>query len=257
MEGLAVITGASTGIGYELARCCAKDGYDVIVCADEPAIRQAAEKLREEKGVSVEAVEADLGTEDGIEALMRAIGDKPVEALLANAGRGLGDAFLDQDLEEAKEVVNVNVLGTISLIQKVGRRMRDRNSGKILITGSIAGSMPGSYQAVYNASKSFLGNFSYALGNELKDTGVTVTCLMPGPTDTEFFNRARMQRTPVGKDDDKASPAKVAEDGYAAMQRGEAGIVSGFKNKVQDFIADVTPPTVTAEMHRKIAKPEQ
>src|SRR3546814_5827442 len=111
---------------------------------------------------------------------------RPVDALLANAGRGLGHGFLDQDLDKAKQVVNLNIVGTISLIHKVGRQMRQRGQGKILITGSIAGFIPGSFQAVYNGTKAFVDSFSTALRNELKDTGVTVTCLMPGPTETEF-----------------------------------------------------------------------
>ena len=135
---LAVVTGASTGIGYELARCCAEDGYDLIVCANEAEIERAAAELRDGGG-SVAAVRADLATEAGVEKLWSEIGDRPVDALLANAGRGLGHGFLDQDLAEAKDVVNLNILGTISLVHKIGRRMRERNAGRILITGSIAG----------------------------------------------------------------------------------------------------------------------
>lgn len=254
-EGLAVVTGASSGIGFELARCCAEAGYDLLICADEPEIESAGEALRQ-AGTGVETVRADLATREGVEALIAAIGDRPVAALLANAGTGLGDAFLDQDLERALRVVELNVAGTLRLVHRVGRDMRARDKGRILITGSIAGFIPGSFQAVYNGSKAFLDNFSVALRNELKDTSVTVTCLMPGPTDTEFFKRANMMDTPIGQDENKADPAKVAKDGFDAMQKGRSGIVSGFMNKVQTAFAGIIPETVLAQMHRRMAEPE-
>ena len=251
---LAVVTGASTGIGFELARCCVEDGYDAIVCANEPEIEAAAADLRA-GSATVETVQADLGTETGIDALVAAIGDRPVDALIANAGIGLGGAFLDQDLRAAESIVNVNVNGTIALIHKVGRRMRERGEGRILIVGSIAGYLPGSFQAVYNGTKAFLDNFSMALRNELKDSGVTVTCLMPGATDTEFFERADMLDTPVGRSDSKADPADVARQGYEAMKAGKSGVVTGFMNKVQTMFAGIIPETVLAEMHRRSAEP--
>ncbi len=251
---LAIVTGASTGIGRELARCCAADGYALVIAADEDMTAVAAE-LRERGAPEVETVVADLGTADGSGALLAAIGERPVAVLIANAGRGLGDDFLDQDLERAKDVVDLNVTGTMALVHAVGRRMRSAGTGRILITGSIAGFIPGSYQAVYNASKAFLDSFSYALRNELKDTGVTVTCLMPGPTDTDFFERADMEDTPVGSDDSKDDPEKVARDGYEAMQNGEAGVVSGFMNKVQAAFAGIIPDPVLAQMHRHMAEP--
>lgn len=251
---LAVVTGASTGIGRELAKCCAEGGYDLLICADEPLDAAAAEL--QGKGVRVETLVVDLGTEAGVQELVEAIGERPVDALLANAGTGLGDAFLDQDFDKAKNIVDVNVTGTLSLIHKVGRRMRERNKGKILITGSIAGYMPGSFQAVYNGSKAFIDSFSYALRNELTETNVTVTVLMPGATETPFFERAGMEDTPVGKAE-KADPAKPARDGFEAMEKGEAGVVSGFMNKLQVMFAGVIPETVLAQMHRRMSKPER
>lgn len=254
---LAVVTGASTGIGYELARCCIADGYDAIVCAEEPEIEVAAAGLRQVgDGAVVEAVLADLATEAGIEKLVAVIGDRPVDALFANAGVGLGDAFLDQDLRAAENVVNLNVNGTIALVHILGRRMRDRGRGRTLITGSIADFLPGSFQAVYNGTKAFLDSFSMALRNELKDSGVTVTCLMPGPTETEFFARADMLDTPVGRSDSKADPADVARQGYEAMKAGRSGVVTGFMNKVQTVFAGIIPDTVLAEMHRRTAEPD-
>jgi short-subunit dehydrogenase len=176
---------------------------------------------------------------------------------MANAGRGLGHGFLDQDWNEARFVIDTNITGTVYLIQKVGRDMRERDRGKILITGSIAGLMPGSFQAVYNGTKAFLDSFSWALRNELKDTGVSVSCLMPGPTDTEFFERADMLDTKVGADPKKADPADVAKVGYRAMLKGEGDVVAGFKNKLQAAMAAVTPQSVLAEQHRKMAEPRR
>ncbi len=255
-RSLAIITGASTGIGFELAKCAAEDGHDLLICANEPQIETAKADLAA-FDVSVEALQADLGTKQGVAALVSAIGGRDVALLLANAGRGLGDGFLDQNFEEAKNVVDTNVTGTISLIHNVGRGMRARNAGRILITGSIAGFIPGSFQAVYNGSKAFLDSFSWALANELKETDVTVTCLMPGPTDTEFFRRAKMEDTDVGRDDDKDDAGKVARQGYDALMKGERGVVAGsFMNKVQATFAGIIPDSILAEMHRKMAVPD-
>jgi short-subunit dehydrogenase len=250
---LAVVTGASTGIGYELAKCCAENGFDLIVVADEARIHPAAKELRE-LGAKVEALEADLATLEGVDQLVAAIGPRPVDALLANAGRGLGKGFLDQDFTAVRRVVDTNITGTIYLIQKIGRAMRSRGAGRILITGSIAGFYPGTYQAVYNATKAFLDSFSFALRAELKDTGVTVTCLMPGATETDFFARADMLDTKIGQGR-KDDPADVARTGYAAMMKGEGDVVTGWHNKLQTAIASVTPAAILAEQHRKKAAP--
>jgi short-subunit dehydrogenase len=250
---LAVVTGASSGIGYELAKLCAENGFDLLIAADEPQIHQAANDFRS-LGVEVEAVEADLSTTEGVDRLYDAAEGRPVDALLANAGHGLGHGFLDQDFNEARHVIDTNITGTIYLIQKVGRDMRARGQGRILITGSVAGFMPGSFQAVYNGTKAFIDSFSFALRNELKDTGVTVTCLMPGPTETEFFERADLMDTRVGQQK-KDDPADVARDGFDAMMSGAGDVVSGWKNKIQTTLANVTPAGVLAEYHRKLAEP--
>jgi short-subunit dehydrogenase len=250
---LAIVTGASSGIGFELARCCAKGGFDLLIAADEPAIEEAATRLRQE-GANVDSIEADLATAEGVEKLYEATRGRPVAALLANAGRGLGRAFLDQDIGEISRVIDTNVTGTLYLIHKIGRIMRDRRAGRILITGSIAGFMPGTYQAVYNGTKALLDSFSFALRAELKDSGVTVTCLMPGATETEFFERADMMDTKVGTGK-KQSPAEVAKTGFDAMMRGDGDVVSGWQNKVQAAIAHLLPSSVLAEQHRKQAAP--
>jgi len=248
----AVVTGASAGIGYELAKQCAANGFDLLIAADEP-LAQAATEFRE-LGAVVDTIEADLATTEGVDALLAKIDGRSVDALLANAGHGLGQAFLDQEWDEIQHVVDTNITGTIYLIHQIGRDMRARGRGRILITGSIAGYMPGSFQAVYNATKAFVDSFAYALRNELKDTEVTVTLLMPGATDTKFFERAGMEDTKVGSDP-KDDPADVAKDGFAAMMAGSSDVVSGWKNKLQTTVANVTPNEMLAEQHRKMAEP--
>jgi len=252
-QNLAVVTGASTGIGLELARECAKHGFDLIIAADEPEIEDAAEQLRGD-GAKVETVQSDLATLDGVDALLKQLNDRPVAVLIANAGHGLGKAFLDQDFGQVRHVVDTNIIGTIYLIHKVGRDMRARGQGRILITGSIAGFMPGSFQAVYNGTKAFIDSFSYALREELRDSGVTVTCLMPGATETEFFRRAGLMDTAVGTAE-KDSAVDVAKDGFNAMMDGEGGVVSGMKNKLQTAVAHVMPAETLAKQHRKQAEP--
>lgn len=249
----AIVTGASTGIGLELARCCAKDGFDLLIAADEPEIERAASDIRA-SGATVETVQADLSTIEGVDKLYSAVRGRQVDALLANAGRGLGHAFLDQDFKQARRVIDTNVTGTLYLIHKVGNDMRRHNSARILITGSIAGFIPGSFQAVYNGSKSFLNSFSFALREELKDTKITVTCLMPGATETEFFKRADLMDTSVGtaKKDDAG---EVARTGFDAMMNGEGDVVSGWKNKISSSVANITPAAVLAKQHRKAAEP--
>ena len=251
---LAVVTGASSGIGYELAHCCAREGFDLVIAADRGNLDTAAVDFRA-LGARVDALRVDLATRDGIDQLQALIGDRNVDALLANAGHGLGDAFLEQDFEGVRHVIDTNITGTLDLIQRVGRDMKIRGQGRILITGSIAGFMPGSFQAVYNGTKAFIDSFAYALRNELKDTGITVTVLMPGPTDTDFFERAGLLDTKMGADDKKDDPRSVARVGFEAMMRGEADVIAGLKNKLQAVVSNVVPAEVLAEKHRKMAEP--
>lgn len=252
-DRFAIVTGASSGIGYELAECCAREGFDLLVAADTPDINAAAEAFRAH-GVSVEALFVDLATLNGVDRLYAAAAGRPVDALLANAGHGLGKGFLDQNFDDVRHVIDTNITGTIYLVQKVGRDMRARGSGRILITGSIAGFMPGTYQAVYNGTKAFIDSFSFALRAELKDSGVTVTCLMPGATETDFFARADLLDTKVGQQQ-KEDPSDVAKVGFEAMMRGDGDIVSGWKNKLWTAIANITPAGMLAEQHRKMTEP--
>src|SRR3954447_26800452 len=251
-DKLAIVTGASSGIGLELAKLAAQDGYDLVVAADTPRV-DASSQLKG-LGVEVTNVETDLSTFEGVERLLDAVGGRRIDALLANAGHGLGRAFLEQDPREWRHVIDTNITGTIYLIQKVARAMVARGEGRILITGSIAGHIPGAFQAVYNGTKAFIDSFSDALGNELKDSGVTVTCLKPGATDTDFFRRADMLDTKVGTEK-KDDPADVAKAGWEAMQKGERSVIHGLMNKAQVAAASVLGGGVSAEMHRAQAEP--
>ena len=257
-RSLALVTGASSGIGFELAKHCAENGFDLVVCADEPTIQIAAQTFRD-LGAMVLAVQADLATTEGVDTVLAEVeaSGQPLEMVLANAGRGLGGGFLDQDFNGVKLLLDTNILGTLYLLHKVATVMRARGRGRILITGSIAGFLPGAYQAVYNGTKAFLDSFSFALRNELKDSGVTVTCLMPGATETEFFQRADMLDTPVGQDDDKADPAEVARLGFEAMMKGDGEVIPGWQNKMRVAISRILPGDMAAELHRKAAEPRQ
>lgn len=252
---LAIVTGASSGIGRELAKICACEGFDLLIAADEPEIEAAAEEIRG-LGAAVETVLADLSTIEGVDRLVDAANriGRPVDALLANAGRGLGHGFLDQDFTRARHVIDTNITGTVYLVHRVGNDMRRRNAGRIMIVGSIAGYVPGSFQAVYSGSKAFLDSFSFALREELRGSGITVTCLMPGATQTKFHERAGMLDTGVGAAK-KDSAADVARAGFDAMMRGDSDIVSGFKNRLQSAVAQVIPAGFLARQHRKYAEP--
>jgi short-subunit dehydrogenase len=250
----AIVTGASSGIGIglELAKLAAQDGYDLLVVADTPLVDASA--ALKNLGVEVRSVETDLSTGLGVDRLLDAAGGRDIDLLCANAGHGLGHAFLDQQPREWRHVIDTNITGTLLLIQRVAKEMVSRDAGNILITGSIAGFMPGSFQAVYNGSKAFIDSFAEALRNELKDTNVGITTLMPGATETEFFARADMLDTKVGTEK-KADPADVAKDGWAAMKAGKGHVVSGWGNKLSVAMAHVTPASMLAEQHRKMAEP--
>lgn len=252
---LAVVTGASSGIGYELARCCAADGCDLVIAADTGSINEVAQDLRDAGARNVQALMCDLATADGVDRLHEALQGRPVDLLFANAGHGLGHAFLEQDFNAIRHVIDTNLTGTLDLIHRVGQQMLARGQGRILITGSIAGFTPGSFAAVYNGTKAFIDNFAAALRNELKDTGVSVTCLMPGATETGFFDRADMLDTKVGQNDSKDDPADVARAGYQALLAGDDVVIHGWKNKLQVASGLLMPSSVKAAAHRSIAEP--
>jgi short-subunit dehydrogenase len=258
---LAVVTGASSGIGLELAKLFAAADFDLIITAEDEELRTAADGLRA-GGADVEALQVDLSTDGAVDefyARIQAAG-RPVSALALNAGIGAGGAFAGPhpdrtDLAQELKIVDLNVRATVHLAKHVIGDMVARDEGRVLFTSSIASTMPGPYQAVYNASKSFVQSFALALRNELKDTNVTVTSLMPGPTDTEFFERAGMEDTAVGAGE-KDDPADVARDGFEALMAGKERVVShSAKTKAQGRGSRFLPDAAKAEMHRKMAEP--
>jgi short-subunit dehydrogenase len=254
---LAVVTGASSGIGLELARQFAENGFDLIVAAEDGTIHDAAQGL-DGDGASVDAVQVDLATPEGVEQLHARItaAGRPVDAVALNAGVGAGGAFAtDTDLAAELKLVDLNVRSTVHLAKLVVRDMVARGEGRLLFTSSIASTMPGAFQAVYNASKSFVQSFALALRDELKDTGVTVTSLMPGPTETEFFERADMLDTKVGASD-KDDPADVAREGFEALMAGKERVVSAsLSTKLQGRGSRLMPDSAKAAMHRRMAEP--
>src|SRR3954470_14946917 len=254
---LAVVTGASSGIGRELAKLFAENGFDLIVAAEDADIEAAAREL-EGLGARAEAVQVDLGRPEGVEELHRRIRERAssVDAVALNAGIGMGGAFVgDTDLEQELQIVDLNCRSTVHLAKLVLRDMVAAGSGRVLFTSSIASTMPGSFQAVYNASKSFVQSFALALRDELKDTGVTITSLMPGPTETEFFERADMLDTKVGADD-KDDPEDVAKDGFEALLAGQERVfAASLMTNLQGRGSRFMPDRVKARMHRGMAEP--
>ncbi|MEE4205336.1 MAG: SDR family NAD(P)-dependent oxidoreductase [Erythrobacter sp.] len=257
LSGLAVVTGASSGIGLELARLAARDGCALLLVANEP-LEEAAAVARTEGARAVETLEADLATKSGLDALEAAVGSRSVDVLFANAGEGEGGAFLDQDWDIIARTIDTNVKGTVSLVHRTGHAMRARGSGRILVTGSIAGAIPGPCNLIYNSSKAFIDDFCVGLAEELEDSDVVISCLLPGATDTRFFERAGMEdtrladsaRSPVSG----AAPEAVAKAGYETLLEGETKNVHGFLNKLQKVFAGILPDETLAKMHHHLAK---
>jgi uncharacterized protein len=255
----AVVTGASSGIGFELARQFVEHDFDVLITAEDDELASAAARLGS-SGRMVHAVGADLRSSSGVEQLYAAVQElgRPVDALALNAGVGQGGAFVDQSLPDIQSVIQLNVASTVHLARLVLADMVARGSGRVLVTSSIASLMPGSYQAVYNASKSFLQSFAQALQAELADSPVTVTSLMPGPTDTEFFGRADLaDDTLIGRGP-KDDPAQVAAQGFAALMAGKRRVVGGgLQTRAQYVAGTVLPDRVKAAMHTVMARPRR
>jgi uncharacterized protein len=253
---LAVVTGASSGIGLELARQCVEHGLDVLICSDTEEIHRAASELADGE-VSVEAVQADLATHEGCEQLLesvRALG-RPVDALLLNAGIGVGGEFLATNLDDELRAIGLNCAAVVHLAKGIVPQMVARGSGRVLVTASIASTAPAPYLAVYGATKAFDLSFAEALRHELLDTGVTVTALQPGPTDTDFFERADMEDTRVaqGKKDE---PEDVAKVGFEAMMRGEDSVVAAsLRNRMQGWANEVLPEPTKARLQGMQTEP--
>jgi short-subunit dehydrogenase len=255
-KGLALVTGASSGIGFELAKLFSEDGYDVVVAADDDAIHASAEKLGS-AGADVVPVQADLRRPEEVQRLYRTAteGGRHLTAAALNAGTGGAGKFVERDLESDLDVVDLNVRSTVLLSKLVLQDMAAQGSGKVLYTSSIVAQMPGSHQSMYAASKSFVQSFAEALHDEMRDTGVTVTSLMPGPTDTNFFARLGMADTVVGRMP-KDDPGEVAKQGYDAMMRGEQKVVAASPlSKAFGLANRFLPDSVKAVAHRLISQP--
>ena len=256
---LALVTGGSTGIGRELARVLVERDHDVVVVAQEPGIRDVASELCR-SGRVVTAVQADLATPRGVQDLWDQVlaQSRPLSVAVLNAGVGVSGRFDRSSLESDLQLVDLNVRSTVHVAKLVVREMVARGEGRLLITSSIAGVAPGPYHATYAASKAFVHLFAQGIREELKDTGVSVTSLMPGPTETEFFSRAGMEDTKLGQMDDKDDPREVAEDGYEAMMSGKPSVVAGsLKNKVQAEVGTHLPDAVAAPVFARMAKPHR
>lgn len=256
---LAVVTGASSGIGYSLAKELAKRGYDLVVCSAGNRLAGAAEEFRI-SGVSVSAVNADLATREGVDELWREVKslNRPVDVACLNAGVGVGGLFHETDLDAELNIVYLNCAGTVQLAKSVVRDFVRRGEGKILFTASIAGEMVAPREAVYAASKAFVLSFAHSLRYELRDTGITVTALQPGPTDTDFFHRAGMDNTQVGSEGKQESnPDDVARQGLEALFDGKDHVYSAsFKTKVEGMVANAIPGSAKGAMHEKMARPK-
>jgi short-subunit dehydrogenase len=255
---LALITGASSGIGLELARLFAGDGYDLVVAADEAEITDTALELTAATGVDVRPVQVDLRNAVDVARLYDTAtsGGRALDAVALNAGRGRAGRFVDDDLETDLGIVDLNVRSAVQLAKLVLRDMAARGAGKVLFTSSLVAMMPGSHQTIYNASKSFIQSFAEALHDEFRGTDVTVTALMPGPTDTWFFHRADMLDTVLGRMPFKDDPADVAKQGYDALMRGDRKVVaSSINSKAIGLAARVLPDSVKAVANRLIVAP--
>jgi short-subunit dehydrogenase len=256
---LAVVTGASTGIGRALAREFVEHGFDVVIAADEPEIHEAAEQLGG-PGRHVVAVEVDLSTADGVETLFRRVGEqgRPVAAAALNAGIGVSGPFGETPLEDDLALVDLNVRSTVHLAKLLVRDMVANGEGRLLVTSSIAAVAPGPYHATYAASKAFVHSFAEGIREELKGTGVTVTSLMPGPTETEFFSRAGMEDTKIGQMKDKDDAGQVAKDGFDALMAGRSSVVAGsFKNRIQAELGTHLPDALAAPIFARMTKPQE
>jgi short-subunit dehydrogenase len=254
---LAVVTGASSGIGLELARLFAADGYDLVVVADEPQVDDVAAELSA-TGVTVQPLRADLRDPHDVERVYGAIdaGGRTPTAVALNAGIGRAGRFVDGELQADLDIIDVNVRSTVHLAKLILRDMARADEGRALFTSSIVAMMPGSHQTMYNASKSFIQSFAEGLHDEFRGTGVSITALMPGPTDTDFFRRASMQDTPLGRMPFKDDPAKTAKQGYDALMRGDQKVVaSSWTSKLTGAVGHVLPDSVKALANRLIVTP--
>jgi uncharacterized protein len=252
---LALVTGASSGIGRELAVELAARDYDLVLAAEDGDLSTVGEGAQR-SGASVVTVTADLATDAGVEKLVGEVEGlgRPVDVLCLNAGVGNAGPFIETPLEDDLRLIALNIDHVVHTAKRLLPGMVQRGEGRVLITSSIAALMPGPWYATYAASKAFLQSFAEAIRYELKDTGVTVTALLPGPTDTDFFDRANLDGT-VADEGPKDDPADVARDGIEAMLAGKDHVVAGsWRNKVQAVLSKGGPDSLKAAMHAQQTK---
>ena len=254
---LAVVTGASSGIGYSLAKVFAENGFDLVICAEDNSVNSAAAQLQP-LGVQVKPIVADLADYNGCETFWHAVNalDRKVDAVAINAGVGVGGLFVDTDLQKELNMVRLNCESTIHIAMHAARKLVAQKDGKILFTSSIAAEMVAPKEAVYAATKAFVQSFGKSLRYELKDTGVSVTLLQPGPTDTNFFNRADLGDTKVGTSGKKESePYDVAKQGFKALMEGDEHIyTASLLTKVEGAILGLVPEALHVKMHEKMTE---
>ncbi len=254
---LALITGASSGIGYELAKVFAENGFDLLIAAENEAIHSVASNFKSAGAVHVEAVQIDLAEAGGVDELVKQLesSGRPLACAAINAGVGVSGRFIETSFEEERRLIDLNIVSLVDLTKRILPDMVARGEGRILFTSSIAATMPGPYLAVYSASKAFVQSFAQAIRHEVKESGVTITALQPGPTDTHFFERAHMLDTKAGASP-KDDPAQVAREGFAALMAGRDHVVAGsFSNTLQAGLAKVISEPTAAAMHGKQTEP--
>lgn len=257
---LALITGASSGIGFELAKIFAKNDYDLIIVSHRERIEEKARILRQYE-VDVEAVEEDLSTQKGTQRVYERVVElgRPLDVLVVNAGVGVSGEAWNVPLSQQLSLIDLNIKSVVQLTTLVLQDMVEANSGKILMTSSIAADMPGPYYAVYAASKAFIQSYCQALRFEVKeaDLDIHVTSLQPGATDTEFFETAGMDDTKAGQSK-KDDPAVVAQQGFDALMADEDNVVAGsFKNKVQSTVSKLIPEQAGAKAQAQSTRPQE
>jgi uncharacterized protein len=255
-----LITGPTEGIGYELAKKFASEGFNlVLVARDENDLERIAADFKEKYGIQVETVTNDLIQKESPKQVYDTIKSQgiQIDILVNNAAQGQYGLFKDTDLDREIDIIQLNIIGSISLTKHFLKDMLDRKSGKILNVGSVAGEIPGPWQSVYHGTKAFVNSWTMAICNELQDSPITVTLLLPGPTDTEFFDKAEMENSKIVKEGDLADPAKVAKDGFEALMAGKDKIISGLKNKAMVGMSHIMTDQMAAESMRKQQKPAE
>ncbi len=256
----ALVTGGTSGIGYELAKLLAADGYNLILVArTQGDLDRVAGELKESYSVEVSTISKDLFYPGNAFELTDEIREQGIEIsiLVNDAGQGQYGPFIENDINRQLDIIHLNIESLVILTQYFLKEMVGKGEGRILNLASIAGKTPGPLQAVYHGTKAFVHSFTEAVRSEVKGSGVTITSLLPGATDTDFFNKADMLDAKNVKEGELADPAKVAKDGYEALMSGKDMVVSGFKNKMTVAMSNVLSDEAVAEKVKKQQSPAE